>query len=86
MPTISAFHGIFIRIYYDDHSPPHFHVLYQDMEAKVSIETLEMVDGRLPPRILRLVRDWADVYRPELRENWMRAQRHAALVQVPPLE
>jgi hypothetical protein len=25
MPTISQFYGITIRMYFDDHPPPHFH-------------------------------------------------------------
>lgn len=28
MPTISAFYGILIRMYFGDHPPPHFHVRY----------------------------------------------------------
>ncbi|WP_407635395.1 DUF4160 domain-containing protein [Marinobacter nauticus] len=28
MPTISEFFGILIRMYYDDHNPPHFHAYY----------------------------------------------------------
>ncbi len=27
MPTISIFYGIFIRMYYDEHRPPHFHAI-----------------------------------------------------------
>jgi hypothetical protein len=57
MPTISTFRGIVIRMYYDDHSPPHFHALYQGDEAKVAIATLEIIDGQLPPRMLRYVFD-----------------------------
>jgi len=29
MPAISVFFGITIRMYYADHSPPHFHAEYQ---------------------------------------------------------
>jgi len=28
MPEISRFYGIIIKMYYDDHNPPHFHVEY----------------------------------------------------------
>jgi hypothetical protein len=86
MPTISAFLGIVVRMYYDDHPPPHFHALYQNMEVKVEVDTLEIIDGRLPPRMLRRVLDWADTHRAELQENWIRAQRHARLTGIPPLE
>jgi hypothetical protein len=34
MPTISQFLGILIRIYYDDHNPPHFHVMYPEVLSR----------------------------------------------------
>jgi hypothetical protein len=33
MPIISVFFGIVIRMFYDDHNPPHIHVEYQGMKA-----------------------------------------------------
>jgi hypothetical protein len=30
MPTISEFFGIIIRMYYDEHNPPHFHAYYAE--------------------------------------------------------
>jgi hypothetical protein len=50
MPTISEFFGILIRMYYDDHNPPHFHAYYGGHEAIISIETLEIMEGSLPKR------------------------------------
>ena len=55
MPTISKFFGIAIRMYYDDHAPPHFHAYYQEHEAKIAINSLELVSGYLPRRALPLV-------------------------------
>ena len=37
MPRISAFYGIVIRMYYDDHNPPHFHACYQRHRAAIAI-------------------------------------------------
>ena len=68
MPTISEFFGILIRMYYDDHNPPHFHVFYGEYEAQVSIDTLEVIKGKLPKRALALVLEWAAEHRNELRE------------------
>ncbi len=48
MPTISFFYGIAIRMYLRDHPPPHFHVIYQQHEANVSIETGDIIEGKLP--------------------------------------
>lgn len=39
MPTISWFYGISIRMFFNDHAPPHFHALYGSKEAKFAIET-----------------------------------------------
>ena len=66
MPTISAFYGILIRMYFNDHAPPHFHARYGEFEATVAIETLEIVEGELPSRALILVREWAMMHREEL--------------------
>lgn len=49
MPELCRFYGIVIRMYFDDHLPPHFHAIYGEDEALVSIETLALVEGRLPP-------------------------------------
>lgn len=46
MPEISRFYGIIIRMFYNDHNPPHFHVLYQEDEALINIMTLEILEGK----------------------------------------
>ena len=79
MPTISFFYGIAIRMYYRDHAPPHFHAIYGEHEAFVSIETGEIIAGHLPKTAARLVNEWALARRSELRENWQRAQQSQPL-------
>jgi hypothetical protein len=59
MPTISRFFGIAIRIYLDEHPPPHFHASYAEFDAAIAIDTLEVVAGRLPRRAQALVLEWA---------------------------
>jgi hypothetical protein len=41
MPTICAFYGILIRMFFNDHPPPHFHARYGEFEATIEIDTLE---------------------------------------------
>lgn len=79
MPEISRFYGIVIQVYYGDQPPPHFHALYAGDVAKISIETLQIIDGSLPKRALGLVLTWARAHQPELREAFSRA----AALQVP---
>lgn len=70
MPEISRFLGIIIRMFYEDHSPPHFHAIYGKSEASFSIESLEMIAGDLPPRVKGLVIEWASLHQIELLDNW----------------
>ena len=70
MPTISSFYGILIRMYYDEHGPPHFHALYGEHEALIDIRTLDVMQGSLPRRALTLVLEWASEHRAELIEDW----------------
>jgi len=86
MPELSRFYGIVVRIYYDDHPPPHFHVSYQNADAVVRIDTLDVARGNLPRRALSLVVEWALAHREELRDNWNRAERGEPLSPIAPLE
>jgi hypothetical protein len=85
-PTLSVFFGIEIRMYFRDHAPAHFHAYYQNKEAMICVETLEVIQGALPRRALGLVLDWAELHRRELAENWRRAQQHQELSNIEPLE
>lgn len=70
MPTISIFYGIVIAMYWDDHAPPHFHVLYADSDAAINIRTLEVLSGKLPRKAMSLVLEWAEQHKDELMEDW----------------
>ena len=85
MPEISRFFGIQILMWFREHEPPHFHAVYAGDRSSVLIETGE-ARGDFPPRAQRLVRDWADLHRDELRENWQRARRAEPLRPIAPLE
>jgi hypothetical protein len=85
VPTISVFYGIVIAMYYNDHDPPHFHARYGEHRARIAIDTGAALDGDLPPRAARLVREWADLHRDELVHNWQLAQVLEPLNQIEPL-
>ena len=55
MPEISRFLGIRIFMFFNEHNPPHFHVEYNEHKASINIQTLGIVDGRLPSKVLGLV-------------------------------
>jgi hypothetical protein len=86
MPCISRFLGISIWMYHTDHAPPHFHARYAGQEAVIGIESLAILDGRLPPRVLGLVLEWASLRQAELRGNWDLLRGGEPPRAVPPLE
>src|SRR5262245_34602938 len=55
-----------------EHGRPHFHAEYAGQDVVVEIDG-GVVSGRLSPRTLRLVHEWAALHREELLENWARA-------------
>jgi hypothetical protein len=86
LPEISRFFGIVIAMFYSDHPPPHFYVRYGRERAVIDVESLSVLRGRLSPRALGLVIEWAAQHQEELRTNWELARRHAPLEQIAPLE
>jgi len=86
MPEICRFLGIIITMYYGDHAPPHFHVRYNNHQALIDIHQLRVLDGKLPPRVLGLVMEWATLHQPELIANWQRAESYQAVEPIEPLE
>jgi hypothetical protein len=86
MPEISRFFGIIIAMFYDEHNPPHFHARYGEYRVEIAIDTLSVLVGRLPPRVLGLVIEWAALHRAELLADWELARKHAELKIIAPLE
>jgi hypothetical protein len=55
MPKVARFYGIVIKVFFGDHPPPHFHAIYGEYNALVSVESLEIIEGDLPSWAQRLV-------------------------------
>lgn len=85
MPRISAFYGIIIAMYFEDHPPPHFHAKYGEHQAQVAIETGQVINGALPRRARSLVEEWTELHRDELMADWERAARQEPLHRIEPL-
>lgn len=86
MPTISYFFGISIRMYYNDHLPPHFHAIYGDDELIVGISPIAVLQGQAKSRVRSLVVEWAALHQQELLLNWERCRNAQAPERVEPLE
>jgi hypothetical protein len=82
LPTIAYFLGIAVRMYFNDHDPPHFHVRYQGFRARVSIADGEIIDGRLPKTAARILREWTALRRDALMQNWAAARTDGRLEQI----
>lgn len=70
MPEIARFYGIVIKVFFGDHPPPHFHAIYGEHNALISIELLEIIEGDLPSRAEKLVLEWASLYQQDLLQMW----------------
>ena len=86
MPRISAFYGIVIYMYWNekDHPVAHFHAYHAGRRASVSMDG-EVLAGRLEPRALQVVREWAKLRQDEILANWERARRNEPLHGIEPL-
>lgn len=85
MPEICRFLGIVITMYYNDHSPPHFHARYGDHEVTVQIAD-GGVAGSFPRRALGHVLEWHRLHQDELLDNWRLARERRPLRRIEPLE
>jgi hypothetical protein len=85
MPTICSFYGILIRMFFNDHAPPHFHARYGEFEATIDIDTLCVIEGELPRRALALVGEWGMIHKAELTENWRLCREKAQPGKIEPL-
>ncbi len=69
MPEISRFYGIIIRMFFNDHNPPHFHAEYGEYKCIVNLND-EVINGTMPKRALKLIFEWLDIHKEELLVNW----------------
>lgn len=84
MPTISSFFGIRIRMFADDHNPPHFHAIYQGQRAVYDFEG-NRLEGSMPKKQDRLVSAWAIIHSDDLQVGWDMAQDGEQPFRIEPL-
>lgn len=73
-------------MYYQDHTPPHFHAKYGGDTGVFSIEDLKLIEGRLPKRAASLVLEWAFEHRDDLMRDWELASAKKPLIKIAPLD
>ena len=86
MPEVSRFFGIVIKMYYDEHNPPHFHAEYGSQTALVSIDPIQIIEGKLSKSAWRLVKEWASLHQHSLLANWEKARKEQTIERIEGLE
>ena len=86
MPEICRFFGIIIRMFFDEHNPPHIHVEYQANKAVFDLGG-NVTRGDLRSRTAtKLVREWIDLHTSELQDDWQLAQAGKGINKIAPLD
>jgi hypothetical protein len=86
VPELSRFFGIVVRMFFNEHNPPHIHVEFQDSKAVFDLAG-NMTHGGLKSRTaVRLVREWIDLHVDELREDWELARAGREPNRIVPLD
>jgi len=86
VPELSRFFGIRIVLWWEDHSPPHFHARYEGDDVAIDIRSGAVLKGRLRARALGLVLEWAELHRPELLAAWDAVRRREQPKRIAPLD
>jgi hypothetical protein len=86
MPFVSMFFGIIIRMFFNEHHPPHFHAEYQGTEGIFNFDG-EMLQGNIKSvTALRLIREWANLRKSDLEENWKNITGKLGINKIEPLQ
>jgi len=86
MPEISRFFGIIITMNFKDHNPPHLHAEYGEYEAVFDFQTNTIIEGNLPKTAIKLVKNWINLHKVELLENWNLMRESIHPIKITPLE
>ena len=69
-------------IFRNEHNPPHIHAIYGEHNGLFSIADMQMLEGDLPARAVKLVQEWGTPFTEELLQMWNTKQ----LRKLPPLK
>jgi hypothetical protein len=86
MPTISIFYGIIIKMFFDDHAPPHFHAEYGEYELVIAINPIKIINGDAPKRVKSMVLEWTALHQEELLKDWELCKNMQSPLPIEPLE
>jgi hypothetical protein len=70
VPAVKRFGAVIVRMYADDHLPPHFHIEAPDFVVLVRISDLSVIAGEARPAQIAEVIEWARNERQALALKW----------------
>jgi len=70
MPTLVRFAGFEVAMYFEDHNPPHVHVVGPNFEVLVAIRDGAVLAGDAPTRVKRTAMNWIAQNRTALLARW----------------
>lgn len=86
MPILSTFLGLVVKVFHNDHNPPHIHIEYAEFKAQIEITSGRALSGKLPPRSARAINEWRKLHLQELLQAWKDAQAGKMPKKIEPLE
>ncbi len=87
MPTLKRFNRCRIEMYFDDHPPPHFHVITRKNErVSVVIDTLTMQAGEADSRDTAEAFAWAGENAVELLSRWQEYSEEEPVKAIAPMQ
>lgn len=86
MPRISKFGGMTIVLYYNDHDPPHFHIV-GEYKTRIEIMTGLYLKGDTPLPVSKEkdVLKWLDIWRDDIMKGWDDCREGKEPAKIPPL-
>jgi hypothetical protein len=86
MPIVSAFFGVLIRMYYQDHDPPYIHAERAGDHATFTFDAVLLAGSLRSRRAQRDIAAWASLHRRELEANWAALRQGQSLERIEPLQ
>lgn len=70
MPTLHRLGTVSVRMYADDHRPPHFHIVAPDFQVLVGVSDLAVIAGDARPTQIAEALAWARDHQEMLALKW----------------
>ena len=72
VPTIVKLGNIAIRMFANDHNPPHFHIAIPGRQIAITIDGFAILAGSIDRKSLTTALEWAAKNRGRLNDEWNR--------------